>query len=94
MDVEEPLGWSRRYGGLQKRQRGPRQTRVPGQAKPLSGTRRTEKRGRKTVVEWGVAAKIALGGLGMVVIILLILCLTVWMAKSIVEKIEGGEKEK
>jgi len=68
--------------------------RGPRASQTLNGIRRTEKGGRKTVVEWGVAAKIALGGLGMVVIILLILCLTVWMTKSIVEKIEGGEKEK
>ena len=39
-------------------------------------------------MEWELAVKIALGGFGMVFTILLILCLSVCMTKSIVEKIE------
>lgn len=41
-----------------------------------------------------MAAKIALGGFGMVFTILLVLCMSVWMTKSIVEKIEEEVHDK
>ena len=50
--------------------------------------RNREKGRRRPVVEWGVAIKIALGGFGTVFATLAILCVTAWMTKSIVEKIE------
>ena len=46
------------------------------------------------MVEWELAVRVALGGFGMVFTILLILCLSVWMTKSVVEKIEGEGHEK
>lgn len=46
------------------------------------------------MVEWGLAIKIALGGFGMVFATLVILCMTAWMTRSIVEKIEGEGREK
>ena len=49
---------------------------------------------RRPVVEWGLAIKIALGGFGMVFATLVILCMTVRMTKSIVEKKEEEKRGK
>ena len=46
------------------------------------------------MVEWGLAIKIALGGFGMVFATLVILCMTVRMTKSIVEKKEEEKRGK
>ena len=47
------------------------------------------------MVGWGLAIKIALGGFGMVFATLVILCMTAWMTRSVVEKIEeGGDGKK
>ena len=45
------------------------------------------------MVDWKMAIKIACGGFGMVFIILAILYLSVWMTKSVVDKIVRGKPE-
>jgi len=46
------------------------------------------------MVDWGLAIKIACGGFGMVFIILAILCLSVWMTRSVAEKLAEEESGK
>jgi len=52
-------------------------------------------RRKMVVVEWEMAIKLAIGGFGMVFATLVILCVTVSMTRSVVEKMEeegGGGK--
>jgi Na+-transporting methylmalonyl-CoA/oxaloacetate decarboxylase gamma subunit len=46
------------------------------------------------MVDWGLAVKIACGGFGTVFIILAILCLSIRMTRSVVEKMTGEEPKK
>jgi len=46
------------------------------------------------MVDWGLAVRIACGGFGTVFIILAILCLSVWMTRSVTEKMSEEETEK
>jgi Na+-transporting methylmalonyl-CoA/oxaloacetate decarboxylase gamma subunit len=45
------------------------------------------------MIDWGLVAKIAGGGFGVTILVLVILCLVAWIVGLVVQKTRAGTKE-